>query len=41
MNKGTLSFKKDCASANKNHTELQDAQEHSLRPREPEKLLSA
>ena len=39
LSKGTLSFKKDCASANKNHTELQVVPEHSLLPREPENLL--
>ena len=39
--KGTLSFKKDPASANKNHAELQVVPEHSTRPREQEKLLSA
>ena len=39
--KDTLSFKKDPASANKNHTELQVVSEHSMRPRELEELLSA
>ena len=33
--------KKDPASAIKNHTELQVVTEHSMRTKEPEKLLSA
>ena len=39
--KGTLSFKKDPASAKKNHTELQVVPEHSMRPSKQKKLLSA
>ena len=39
--RGRLSFKNETASANISPTELQVAPEAFIRPREPEKLLSA